>query len=62
MIELLVTLFIVLIVGGLIYAALTMLPLPPPFKTAAIIVLIAIVALAIIQASGWAGHPWRVRW
>ncbi len=63
MIDLLVTLLIVVLISGLIYGVITLLPLPPPFKTAALVILAVILLVWLLHVVGWlgSGPPWRVR-
>jgi hypothetical protein len=48
----LIGLLVAVIVGGLIYYLITMLPLPAPFKTIAIVVFILICILWLFGYSG----------
>lgn len=63
MLELLTTLFLILLIGGLLYWLVGLLPMPQPFKTGALVVLILIVVVWLLHSSGLVGeHAWRVRW
>lgn len=48
MIELLVTILVVLLVFGLVWYALTLIPLPPPFLQVAQVVLIIAMILVLV--------------
>lgn len=61
MITLLFTILIVLIVSGLLYWAVTMLPLPAQVKQIATVVVVLIMLVWLLQVVGVFGAPWRVR-
>lgn len=48
MIELLITLLVVVIVFGIIWYALSLIPLPPPFGVIAQLLLVAILLLVVL--------------
>lgn len=50
MIELLITLLVVVIVFGIIWYAITLIPLPHPFAVIAQLVLLAILLLVLLYA------------
>ena len=49
MIGLLINLLILCLVGGLIYYLFTLLPLPDPFKTIALVIIIVIFILVLLN-------------
>jgi hypothetical protein len=54
----LITLLIAVIVAGLIYWLLTMLPIPQPFKNVVMIIFIVICIIWLLGVSGIAGSHW----
>ncbi len=62
MIETLVSLLIVLIVAGLIWYIISLIPLPPPFKVIAQVVCGLILLLWLLNILGLFGVGWRVHW
>lgn len=60
MLSLLVTLLVVLCVGGVMYWIVQMLPLPAPIKQVALVVVAIILLVWLLQVVGLFGHPWRV--
>ena len=48
MIELLISLLVIVIVAGIIWYAISLLPLPPPFGTIAQLILVVVLLLVLL--------------
>lgn len=59
MISILVSLLIMILVGGVIYYIITLLPLPQPFKNIAVIIVLVILLLWFLSLVGVFGGPVR---
>lgn len=57
MIDLLITLIVFCIVGGLLYYLVTLLPLPAPFATIVQVAMILILILVLLNVTGFLGGP-----
>jgi hypothetical protein len=60
MLSLLVTLLLILIICGILYWVVTLLPLPQPFKQVATVIVLLIALLLVLNMFGIFGAPWRV--
>lgn len=60
MLSFLISILAVLIVGGLLYWLVQMLPLPPQIKQIALVVVVLILIVWLLQILGVFGPPWRV--
>lgn len=57
MLNLLITLLVLCLVGGLIYYLFTLLPIPDPFKTIALVVVIVIFIIVLLSMFFDLGGP-----
>jgi len=57
----LVNIIILLIVCGLLYYLVTLLPLPAPFPMIIQVVVIIICILLVVSFLPWGGEGWRLR-
>lgn len=61
MISLLINLIILVIIAGLIYWIVTLLPIPQPFKNVAIVLVLLIFLVVLLSwLTGYAGPPFRI--
>lgn len=58
MIDVLVTLIVFCIVGGLLYYLVTLLPLPAPFGLIIQVAVILILILVLLNVTGFLGGRW----
>ena len=62
MISILVTLLLFIIAFGLVYWIVTLIPLPQPFKSVALVVLLVIALICVLGMFGlYPGGHWIVR-
>lgn len=60
--ELLIQLVVFLVIGGLIYYLVTLLPLPEPIKTIVMVLMVLILIIFLLNAMGtFGGFAWRGR-
>jgi hypothetical protein len=55
--DVLIALLVTIIILGLVYWVLTLIPLPPPFRTVALIVFAIIAILVLLSFLGAPGFP-----
>lgn len=59
MIPLLVHLLIFILIAGLIYWIITIVPLPPPFRTIALVIFAVILIIVLLSYLAGGGYPLR---
>ena len=58
MINFLVYLLVLMIVGGIIYWLISMMPIPQPFKNIILVVLGLILVIILLNSVGFLGEPY----
>lgn len=51
----LIDLLVILLIVGLVYWAITVIPLPAPVRTVAIVIVVVIAIIALLNMMGWGG-------
>lgn len=59
MISLLVSILVALLIMGVVYWFVTLLPLPDPFKKIGLAICVLIFLIIVLNIVGLIGEPWR---
>lgn len=60
MLSVLITLLLVVIICGILYWIVQLLPLPPKAKQVALVIVLLIALIMVLNMFGVLGAPWRV--
>jgi hypothetical protein len=61
MISILLTLLVAVLVIGIAYWVITLVPLPPPFKQVALVICALILLIWVLNIVGVVGPAWRIQ-